>query len=151
VRSPSYFRCVTKLHQISLLARKNHFLFFHLFATSYIQVPNGFPLITPFFYVGTTQDGNWKHFGCHQRGENEEGKKTKGVGGGERHCGDHNVFDCHTIMVTKNLSVTTIAIQQHWLNSVAIGQWLCVSVTKDGYASKFGHHMGIIRWWPNLS
>jgi hypothetical protein len=40
---PELFRCVTKLHQISLSTNKDCFLFFHLFTTCSIQVPNGFP------------------------------------------------------------------------------------------------------------
>jgi hypothetical protein len=41
------------------------FLFFHLFPTCSIQIPNGFPLVMPFFYEGITQDGDRKGFGCH--------------------------------------------------------------------------------------
>jgi hypothetical protein len=52
---PKLFRCVTKLHQIFLPTRKDWLLFFHLFTTCSIQVPNGFPLVTPFFYKGITQ------------------------------------------------------------------------------------------------
>jgi hypothetical protein len=52
------FRCVIKLHQILLPTRKDCFLFFQLFTIGCIQVPNGFPIVTPFFYEGITQDGN---------------------------------------------------------------------------------------------
>jgi hypothetical protein len=44
-----------------------------------IQVPNGFPLITPFFNEGITQDGNPKGFGCHQGGNKR--REKNGVGG----------------------------------------------------------------------
>ncbi len=85
---PKLFRCFTKLHQILLPIRKDCFLFFHLFATCSIQVPNGIPLATPFFNEGITKDGNLKGFGCHQWGRREEG-----VGGRERHCGDQICFN----------------------------------------------------------
>jgi hypothetical protein len=38
-------------------------------------------------------------------GKMKKGKKQRGLGGGERHCGDEKVFSCHATMVTKNLSV----------------------------------------------
>jgi len=49
---PKLFRCVAQLHQILLLTRKDYFLFFHLFVACSILIPNGFPLITPFFNEG---------------------------------------------------------------------------------------------------
>ncbi len=57
-KMPKLFRCVTKLHQILLPTRKDCFLFFHLFTTCSIQIPNGFPSVNPFFNEGITQDGN---------------------------------------------------------------------------------------------
>jgi len=57
-----------------------------LFATCSIQVPNGFPSVTPFFNEGITS---------------EERKKNWGGGGGEgeTHCGNQKVFGCHSRIV----------------------------------------------------
>jgi len=71
------------LHQILLPTKKDCFLFFHLFATCLIQIPNGFPSITPSLNDKIIEDGDRTFLG----GKNEEGKKM-GVGGGKRHCGD---------------------------------------------------------------
>jgi hypothetical protein len=92
------------LYQISLPTRKDCFLFFHLFPTFSIHVPNGFPLITPFFNEGITQDGDRKGFNCHEGDITEKGKKTGG-GGGERHYGNQKVFSRHTHVVIENLLI----------------------------------------------
>ncbi len=75
------------------------FSIFHLFATCSIQVPNGFPSVTPFFNERITQEGEWKRFQLPLGGGSEEGKTNGGMGGGERHCGDWKVFSHHMGMV----------------------------------------------------
>jgi hypothetical protein len=92
------------LYQISLPSRNNCFLFFHLFPTCFIHVPNGFPLVTPFFNEGITQDGDRKGFGRHKGGIAEKGEKMGG-GGGERHYGDQKVLNRHTHVMIENLSI----------------------------------------------
>ncbi len=83
------------------------FSIFHLFPTCSIQVPNGFPLVTPFFIRGSHKMVTKKVL-VTIRGRGGEAKKEKmGVGGRERHCGDSKVFDYHMGVATKNLLATT--------------------------------------------
>jgi hypothetical protein len=60
-------------------SKERLFFIFHLFATCFIQIPNGFPSITPFLNDKIIEDGDQTFLG----GESEEGKKTRGGGRGK--------------------------------------------------------------------
>jgi hypothetical protein len=98
------------------------------------------PINNPIFYEGITQDGNRKHFSCHQGGESEEVKKKRGVGGGENivvsegfqstcDYGDQKPFGRHSHVATKfNRHLTTsIKFTCHWTMDMYFNchKWIC--------------------------
>jgi hypothetical protein len=72
--------------------------------------------------------GNWKPFGSHMQMAIEKNSFT-------------------IVMCLLN----SIVIQCHWINLIAIRQWLCISIITDGSVGIFGRHLGTIKWHPNLS
>ncbi len=110
-----------------------------MFPTCSIQVPNGFPSLTPFFNEGITQDGDWKGFG-HIEGGKQKREKNPGVGGGEIHSGNRKVFTHHMSVAIENLSVT---ICKWWLKFLKLpwghGDWNFLS----GNWNFFNRHKGV--------
>jgi hypothetical protein len=56
----------------------------------------------------------------------------------------------HIVVIERFLVEFLVTIWWHQLNSVAIGQWLCILILTNGYANKFGCHLGIVKWQSNL-